>query len=103
MTKLLHQLFAALVVVGLAAVVPAHAQQRATPGRSCGTTANNEAMQQELERLNPAYNRNARPAPAAGFQRPAVAWYLLLTYGALGWLAAVLATYGWMSLRLWTV
>ncbi|GAA4026081.1 hypothetical protein GCM10022409_07620 [Hymenobacter glaciei] len=37
------------------------------------------------------------------FQRPAVAWYLLLTYGALGWLAAVLGTYGWMSLRLWTV
>ena len=37
------------------------------------------------------------------FQRPAVAWYLLLTYGALGWLAAVLATYGWMSLRLWMV
>ena len=37
------------------------------------------------------------------FRRPAVAWYLLLTYGALGWLAAVLGTYGWMSLRLWTV
>lgn len=37
------------------------------------------------------------------FQRPAVAWYLLLTYGALGWLAAVLGAYGWMSLRLWTV
>ncbi len=35
------------------------------------------------------------------FRRPAVAWYLLLTYGALGWLAAVLATYGWMSLRVW--
>ena len=61
--------------MGLAAVVPAHAQQRATPGRSCGTTENNEAMQLELERLNPAYNRNARPAPAAGFQRPAVATY----------------------------
>ncbi len=37
------------------------------------------------------------------FRRPAVAWYLLLTYGALGWLAAVLASYGWMSLRLWAV
>ena len=37
------------------------------------------------------------------FRRPAVAWYLLLTYGALGWLAAVLGAYGWMSLRLWTV
>ncbi|TDN35735.1 hypothetical protein A8B98_12685 [Hymenobacter sp. UV11] len=36
------------------------------------------------------------------FQRPAVAWYLLLTYGALGWLAAVLGAYGWLSLRLWT-
>ena len=37
------------------------------------------------------------------FRRPVVAWYLLLTYGALGWLAAVLGAYGWMSLRLWTV
>ena len=37
------------------------------------------------------------------FRRPAAAWYLLLTYCALGWLAAVLGTYGWMSLRLWTV
>lgn len=37
------------------------------------------------------------------FRRPAVAWHLLLTYGALGWLAAVLATYGWMSVRLWAV
>lgn len=37
------------------------------------------------------------------FRRPAVVWYLLLTYGALGWLAAVLGAYGWMSLRLWTV
>ena len=37
------------------------------------------------------------------FRRRAVAGYLLLTYGALGWLAAVLAAYGWMSLRLWTV
>ncbi len=37
------------------------------------------------------------------FRRAAVAWYLLLTYGALGWLAAVLATYGWMSVRLWAV
>jgi CubicO group peptidase (beta-lactamase class C family) len=35
------------------------------------------------------------------FRRSAVAWYLLLTYGALGWLAAVLGSYGWMSLRLW--
>jgi hypothetical protein len=76
-------------------------------------------------------SRNRRPPPAAGvrscfagplvfvalilagvvltgrsfrqFQRLAVAWYLLLTYGALGWLAAVLGAYGWMSLRLWTV
>ena len=37
------------------------------------------------------------------FRRPVVAWYLLLTYGALGWLAAVLGAYGWMSLRLWAV
>lgn len=37
------------------------------------------------------------------FQRPAVAWYLLLTYGALGWLAAVLGAYGWLNLRLWAV
>ena len=37
------------------------------------------------------------------FRRPAVAWYLLLTYGALGWLATVLGAYGWMTVRLWTV
>ena len=37
------------------------------------------------------------------FRRPAVAWCLLLTYGTLGWLAAVLGTYGWMSLQLWAV
>ncbi|WP_210521884.1 serine hydrolase domain-containing protein [Hymenobacter terricola] len=37
------------------------------------------------------------------FRRRAVAWYLLLTYGALGWLAAVLATYGWLGLRVWSV
>jgi hypothetical protein len=41
--------------------------------------------------------------PFKQFRRPAVAWYLLLNYGALGWLAAVLGAYGWMSLRLWTV
>ena len=39
----------------------------------------------------------------ARFRRPVGAWYLLLTYGALGWLAAVLGAYGWMSLRLWAV
>jgi CubicO group peptidase (beta-lactamase class C family) len=37
------------------------------------------------------------------FRSRTVAWYLLLTYGALGWLAAVLASYGWMSLQLWGV
>jgi CubicO group peptidase (beta-lactamase class C family) len=37
------------------------------------------------------------------FRRPVVGWYLLLTYGALGWLAAVLSAYGWLSLRLWTI
>ncbi|RSK43287.1 serine hydrolase domain-containing protein [Hymenobacter perfusus] len=37
------------------------------------------------------------------FRSRAVAWYLLLTYGALGWLAATLATYGWLSLHLWSV
>ena len=28
------------------------------------------------------------------FRRPAVAWFLLLTYGALGWVAAVYRAYG---------
>ncbi|TGE18342.1 hypothetical protein [Hymenobacter elongatus] len=37
------------------------------------------------------------------FQRRAVAWYLLLTYGALSWLATVVAMYGWMSLRVWAL
>ncbi|GAB3584592.1 hypothetical protein GCM10027345_31800 [Hymenobacter daeguensis] len=37
------------------------------------------------------------------FRHRAVAWYLLLTYGALGWLATVLAAYGWMTIRAWTV
>ncbi|QJX49051.1 beta-lactamase family protein [Hymenobacter taeanensis] len=37
------------------------------------------------------------------FRSRAVAWYLLLTYGALGWLAATLASFGWMSLQLWSV
>ena len=37
------------------------------------------------------------------FRRRAVAGHLLLTYGVLGWLAAVLAAYGWMGLRLWSV
>ncbi|TGD79625.1 serine hydrolase domain-containing protein [Hymenobacter wooponensis] len=37
------------------------------------------------------------------FRSRAVAWYLLLTYGALSWLAVVLTSYGWMSLRLWGV
>lgn len=37
------------------------------------------------------------------FRSRIVAWYLLLTYGALGWLAAALASYGWLSLGLWSV
>ncbi|TGE06310.1 serine hydrolase domain-containing protein [Hymenobacter fodinae] len=37
------------------------------------------------------------------FRSRAVVWYLLLTYGALGWLAATLASFGWMGLRLWGV
>jgi CubicO group peptidase (beta-lactamase class C family) len=37
------------------------------------------------------------------FRSRFVAWYLLLTYGALGWLLVVLGTYGWLSLRLWSV
>ncbi|GAB3835895.1 serine hydrolase domain-containing protein [Hymenobacter jeollabukensis] len=37
------------------------------------------------------------------FRSRTVAWYLLLTYGALGWLAFALASYGWLSLRLWGV
>lgn len=37
------------------------------------------------------------------FRSRPVAWYLLLTYGALGWLVSVLGTYGWLGLRLWAV
>lgn len=37
------------------------------------------------------------------FRSRVVVGYLLLTYGALGWLAFALAQYGWLSLRLWTV
>ncbi|WP_170934669.1 serine hydrolase domain-containing protein [Hymenobacter gelipurpurascens] len=37
------------------------------------------------------------------FRSRTVAWYLLFTYGALGWLIVALGTYGWLSLRLWGV
>ncbi|MDF7812641.1 serine hydrolase domain-containing protein [Hymenobacter sp. YC55] len=37
------------------------------------------------------------------FRSRVVAWYLLCTYGALGWLATAFATYGWMSLQMWGV
>lgn len=37
------------------------------------------------------------------FRSRLVAWYLLLTYGGLGFLVAVLDTYGWLGMRLWSV
>jgi len=37
------------------------------------------------------------------FRSRLVAWYLLLTYGGLGFLVAVLGTYGWLGMRLWSV
>ncbi|MBC6605476.1 beta-lactamase family protein [Hymenobacter sp. BT188] len=37
------------------------------------------------------------------FRSRVVAWYLLLTYGALGLVATVLGTYGWLGLQLWSV
>ncbi|WP_223650412.1 hypothetical protein [Hymenobacter psoromatis] len=36
------------------------------------------------------------------FRSRLVAWYLLLTYGGLGFLVAVLGTYGWLGMRLWS-
>ncbi len=37
------------------------------------------------------------------FRSRVVAWYLLLTYGALGLIATVLGSYGWLGLQLWSV
>jgi CubicO group peptidase (beta-lactamase class C family) len=37
------------------------------------------------------------------FRSRLAAWYLLLTYGGLGFLVAVLSTYGWLGIRLWNV
>jgi CubicO group peptidase (beta-lactamase class C family) len=37
------------------------------------------------------------------FRSRVVAWYLLLTYGALGLVATTLGTYGWLGLQLWNV
>ena len=37
------------------------------------------------------------------FRSRLAAWYLLLTYGGLGFLVAVFATYGWLGMRLWSV
>jgi CubicO group peptidase (beta-lactamase class C family) len=37
------------------------------------------------------------------FRSRLAAWYLLLTYGGLGFLVAVLGTYGWLGMRLWSV
>jgi CubicO group peptidase (beta-lactamase class C family) len=36
------------------------------------------------------------------FRSRLAAWYLLLTYGGLGFLVAVLATYGWLGVQLWS-
>ncbi|WP_426059672.1 M43 family zinc metalloprotease [Hymenobacter sp. B1770] len=61
MTKRLPQFFSAFVGLCLALTTPAQAQQRPSE-RGCGTTENNEAMQQQLERLVPGYNRNTQPS-----------------------------------------
>jgi CubicO group peptidase (beta-lactamase class C family) len=37
------------------------------------------------------------------FRSRLAAWYLLLTYGGLGFLVAVLASHGWLGMRLWSV
>jgi CubicO group peptidase (beta-lactamase class C family) len=37
------------------------------------------------------------------FRSRLAAWYLLLTYGGLGFLVAVLGSYGWLGMRLWSV
>ena len=37
------------------------------------------------------------------FRSRLAAWYLLLAYGGLGFLVAVLGTYGWLGMRLWSV
>jgi hypothetical protein len=37
------------------------------------------------------------------FRSRLAAWYLLLTYGGLGFLIAVLCTYGWLGMRLWSI
>jgi CubicO group peptidase (beta-lactamase class C family) len=37
------------------------------------------------------------------FRSRLAAWYLLLTYSGLGFLVAVLGTYGWLGMRLWSV
>ncbi|GAA4357482.1 hypothetical protein GCM10023185_22240 [Hymenobacter saemangeumensis] len=55
-------------VLGLSFAKPALAQ-RNRHDRGCGTTENNEAMQQQLEHSIPGYNRNAPAAPLAGALR----------------------------------
>ena len=37
------------------------------------------------------------------FRSRLAAWYLLLVYGGLGFLVAVLGTYGWLGMQLWSV
>jgi CubicO group peptidase (beta-lactamase class C family) len=37
------------------------------------------------------------------FRSRLAAWYLLLTYGGLGFLVAVLGSYGWLGLQLWHI
>jgi CubicO group peptidase (beta-lactamase class C family) len=37
------------------------------------------------------------------FRSRLAAWYLLLTYGGLGFLVAVLGSYGWLGMRLWSI
>jgi hypothetical protein len=67
---------AALLCILVPATPLVQAQQNA-PVRSCGTTANNVALQQLLQRLYPGYDPGYRPAPPAGAQRVAAQLYVI--------------------------
>lgn len=80
MIKPVPQILLAVSALLLAFASPTTAQERA-PGRGCGTTENNEAMQQELEQRVPGYQRNVRatyrgaaalPAPVQSYTLPIV-------------------------------
>ena len=74
MTRFILRIVVSLLIASLSLTAQAQARL-SSPGRGCATTENNEAMQQQLERLIPGYDRNARPTPPAGLQRVAVQNY----------------------------